>query len=108
MYQITAHINSHGTSGPSSHDHTLQASQLPSHNHIGPFQTETVFEKHDFNINLETGDMFDMESYLAVEEDFLINICDCIVNRFNKHDIKMFKVGQGELLKEKILEFLED
>ena len=108
MHRQTSISNSHGVSGTSGYDRTLVISDIPSHSHSGPSQTETVFDDDDVVINTKTGKMFDMKSFLNIEYDFMDKMCDCIISKYAAHDIEMFKAGQSEMLKEKILEFLKE
>ena len=105
MYQQTAMIDTI----IGGHVHKLQLSDMPSHSHSGACRcVETVFEDNDFVISLRSGKMYDMRGHYDVEEGFLNKMCQCIISKYAGHEIEMFKAGQSELLKEKILEFLKE
>jgi hypothetical protein len=97
------------------HNHTLQVSEIPSHDHSmsGGSNVGLTFEKDDFVIDINKGVMVSMHGQPAhnnkiIDDDiFLNNMCDCIVSRFVGHNINLFKVGNSIELKKMVLNFLK-
>ncbi len=107
-YTTSVSYNQHG----GGHNHTLQVNDLPSHSHdmIGDSSMNLAFEKNDFIINIDKGNMVDIgfsHNKIIDDDTFLDNICDCVVGRFIDHNINLFKAGNSNELKEMILNFLK-
>jgi len=107
-------VKNYTTNVNQGHNHILQISDMPSHNHNigGEANTGLAFEKDDFVININKGTMINAEltythDKINCDDMFLNNICDCIVSRFAGHDINLFKAGNSNNLKEMILNFLK-
>lgn len=91
-----------------SHDHTLPVNEMPSHSHCHSHSAALSFEVDDFVININQGTMLNITHNQLINNDiFLNNMCDCIVSRFAGHNINLFKAGNSNELKERILNFLK-
>ncbi len=87
------------------HNHSLYADEMPDHCHCRSHST--VYNAHEYTIDIRSGHMYQMNSYLD-EPKFLDRMCECIISKYSGHDIELFKAGRSMLLKEKIMEFLRE